>query len=376
MRFLFACGGTAGHIYPAIAVAGRLRALIPDCEILFVGAEGKMEMDLVPREGYDIKALKITNLQRQISVQGLVHNIGTIKNLAFSMGEAGRIIAGFRPDVAVGTGGYVCYPMLYKAAKMGIPTAVHESNMVPGLTTRMLADRVNRVMVGFDGAQKAYKRSRRVIYTGTPVRGEFLNLTKEEARARLGLDMDRPLVVSFWGSLGAAKMNGNMQNFIRLNYNREGFRHIHATGGGARGQKTLLDALEARGVTDAKDYGIDIRAYIHDMPAVMAAADLVLCRAGASTLAELTALGKPAILVPSPNVTANHQEENAMALERGGGALMIREQDCSGEILYDAVSALLADPARLRDMGGAMERMGNPKATDAITEIVLEIMRK
>jgi len=376
MRFLFACGGTAGHIYPAIAVAGRLRALIPDCEILFVGAEGKMETELVPQEGYEIKTVKITNLQRRISFQGIVHNVGTIKNLAFSMGEAGRILADFRPDVAVGTGGYVCYPVLYKASKMGIPTAVHESNMVPGLTTKMLAERVDRVMVGFDGAQSAYRRSRRVSYTGTPVRGEFLALSKEEARASLGMDMDKPLVVSFWGSLGASKMNQDMLPFIRHNFNKEGFRHIHATGGGAAGYQAMERALTAQGVTDAKNYGIDIRPYIHDMPKVMAAADLILCRAGASTLAELTAMGKPAILIPSPNVTGNHQEENAKALAQGGGAVMIKERDCTGGALYDQVTALLADPIRLRDMGRAMKDMGNPNATDTITEIILEIMKK
>lgn len=376
MRFLFTCGGTAGHIYPAIAVAGRLRALMPNCDILFVGAEGKMETELVPREGYEIKTVRITNLQRRVSVQGIIHNIGTMKNLAFSMAEAGRILAHFRPHVAVGTGGYVCYPVLHKASRMGIPTAVHESNAVPGLTTKMLAERVDRVMLGMKGAQRAYKRSSRVVYTGTPVRGEFLTLEKEYARRKLKLGMDRPLVVSFWGSLGASKMNEIMPEFIRRNYNDERFRHIHATGGGEAGEAAMREAIKALGVTDEKNYGIDIRPYIYDMPTVMAAADLVLCRAGASTLAELTALGKPVILVPSPYVTGNHQEENAKTLEEQGAAIMVRERACSGEDLYNKVSALLADPIQLRDMGRAMKAAGNPEATENITKIILEIMKK
>ena len=376
MRFLFTCGGTAGHIYPAIAVAGRLRALMPDCEILFVGAEGKMETELVPREGYDIKTVRITNLQRKMSVQGIVHNIGTMKNLAFSMTEAGRILALFRPDVAVGTGGYVCFPVLYKASKMGIPTAVLESNAVPGLTTKMLAERVDRVMVGLNGTQSAYKNSKRVVYTGTPVRGEFLQYDKEMARRKLGLGMDRPLLVSFWGSLGASKMNETMLEFIRRNYNDERFRHIHASGGGEESSASMKTALRKLGVTDIADYGIQIQPYIYNMPTVMAAADIVLCRAGASTLAELTAMGKPAILVPSPYVTGNHQEENAKVLEKSGAAVMIRERDCTGEMLYNKVSAILADPIQLRDMSRAMKAAGDPEARENITKIILELMKK
>jgi len=376
MRFLFTCGGTAGHIYPAIAVAGRIRELMPGAEILFVGAQGKMETELVPREGYEIRTVQITNLQRRLSLQGIVHNLGTVKNLFVSMGEAGRILRDFQPDVALGTGGYVCFPVLYEASKMGVPTAVHESNMVPGLTTKQLANRVDRLLVGFDGAQAAYRRPARVVYTGTPVRGEFLQLTRVAARAELGIPQDKPLVVSFWGSLGAAKMNTVVQELIRINYVNQKFRHIHATGGGEAGLSTMWAALEAQGVTDPGGRDIDLRAYIYDMPKVMAAADLILCRAGASTLAELTALGKPTVLVPSPYVTHNHQEENAKAFQRGGGAVMLREADCTGEVLYQAVTALLDDPGKLDAMGRAMRGMGKPDATEAIVEIVLDLIKR
>jgi len=371
MRFLFTCGGTAGHIYPAVAVAGQIRALMPDAEILFVGATGKMEAELVPREGYKIQTVQITNLQRNFSPRGVAHNLKTMQNIVVSMREAGQILREFRPDVAVGTGGYVCYPVLRKAVQMGIPTAIHESNVVPGLTTKLLAKRVSRVMVGFDGAQAAYKRKDQVIYTGTPVRGAFLGSSKERARVALGIPQDKPLVVSFWGSLGASKMNADMEEFIRLGYQGRRFYHIHATGGGESALLKMQTALAAQGVTDPSGRGIDVRAFIYDMPQVLAAADLVLCRAGASTMAELTAMGKPTVLVPSPYVTHNHQEENAKAFAKGGGAVVVQEQTCTGASLYATVQRLLTDPRRLLDMSRAMKGMGNPLAAEKITEIIL-----
>jgi len=376
MRFLFTCGGTAGHIYPAISVAGRIRELMPDAEILFVGAEGKMETELVPREGFEIRTVKITNLQRKMTVQGVLHNLKTVKNLAGSMWSARRILKDFKPDVAIGTGGYVCYPVLRQAAKRGIPTALHEANAVPGLTTKLLATKVDRLMTGFEEEETTYKPSVPLIYTGTPVRDGFLARTKEEARAELGIPLDKPLVVSFWGSLGASRMNTAMVDFIRRACQEQSFRQIHATGGGDDGLQVMMSALGVLGVSDPLSYGVDVRAFIYDMPLVLAAADLVLCRAGASTLAELTAMGKPAVLVPSPNVTANHQEENAKALVKGGGAAMLLERDCAPDVLYDMVQGLLADRWRLSEMAVSMRKMGNPEATERIVEIVLEIMKK
>ena len=375
MRFLFACGGTAGHIYPALAVAGRLKELMPDCEILFVGAEGKMECELVPREGFAIDTLQVTNLRRSVSFAGLRHNLGTVKNLLFAMGAAKRILREFQPDVAVGTGGYVCYPVLKQAAKMGIPTAIHESNAVPGLTTKRLAQVVDRVMLGLADAKAAYPKSVSVTHTGTPVRAECLNLNKAAARRELGLRAEDALVLSFWGSLGATGMNERMVDFIRMNHTNGRFRHIHATGGGEVVCEKLKAALAAKGVALTADGNTDLRPYIYDMPRVMAAADVILCRAGASTIAELSAMGKPVVLVPSPYVTGNHQEENAKILEKNGGAILRREADCTGEGLYQVVAALLADPDRLQAMEAAMRGMGTPRATDKITGIILDMVK-
>lgn len=375
MRFLFTCGGTAGHINPAIAVASRLKELLPDSKFLFVGAEGKMETELVPREGYNIETIKITNLQRKLSIKGIAHNMRSLANVLTSRGRARRIISNFKPDCAIGTGGYVCYPVLRASSRMGVPSLVHESNAVPGLTTKMLEKYVSKVMVGFKGVESEYRNPQKVIYTGTPVKEQFLKLDRVKARRELGYSPDRPIVVSFWGSLGASGMNDVMEEFIELNSKSGSFYHIHATGGGESGCKSFLDKLSGRGVKLSEGGNCDIRPYIYDMPKVMAMADVVLCRAGASTLNELIAMSKPAILVPSPYVTNNHQEENAMVLKKAGGVKIIKENECTGKMLFDEVSGLIADKKDLENMEKNLKKLRIPDATDKIAEIILDLMK-
>lgn len=371
MKFLFTCGGTAGHINPAIGVAGALRKIIPDCEILFVGAKGMMETELVPREGYAIETVTITNLQRSLSPKGIVHNLKTVKNVITSIEEAKAIIRRFQPDVAVGTGGYVCYPVLKAAHALGIPTLVHESNAVPGLTTKMLSGVVDCVMVGFEEAAGNYQKGN-VVVTGTPVRTDFYGADKVKARQTLGLDPAKPLVLSVWGSLGSAYMNKTMTDVIAL-AEREGAYHlIHSAG--KRGYASMTQALQER-CSDYAEHGMDVREYIYDMPTVMTAADLILCRSGASTLAELTALGRPAIFVPSPNVTNNHQEKNARLMERGGAAKVLLEGEFTAEGLHKSVKTLLADPTVLEQMSVAMRTMGTEEATEKIVELVLSYVK-
>lgn len=371
MNFLFTCGGTAGHINPALAVAGRLREIMPDCGILFVGANGRMETDLVPRAGYDILTVEVTNLHRSLKPSEIAYNIKSLSNVVSATRAAKKIVQDFQPDVAIGTGGYVCYPVLKAAAQLGVPTVVHESNAVPGLTTKMLADVVDRIMVGFEESRQHYSDPGRVAVTGTPVRGAFSACPKAEARARLGLPVDKPLVVSVWGSLGARYMNETMTDVIALACAEPAFTLIHSAG--KLGYERMAAALAEKCSKDPKTCGMDVRPYIYDMPLVMDAADLVLCRAGASTLAELTCIGKPAILVPSPNVTNNHQERNARVLERAGGARVLLEGEFTAETLYAAVCELLNDPRQLSEMGANMKAAGVPDATERIAETILEL---
>lgn len=371
MRYLFTCGGTAGHINPALAVADRLRELDPEAEFLFVGASDRMETDLVPRAGYEIKTVDVSSFRRSLSPSALAFNVGSLKKALTSTREAKRIVKAFHPDIAVGTGGYVCYPVLKAASSLSIPTLVHESNAVPGLTTKMLQDDVDRILVGFEESRKHYGDPTKVIVTGTPVRGAFTASTKEAAKRQLGLPVDMPLVVSVWGSLGAQFMNGVMTDFIRLAAPNAGFRLIHAAG------KNRYDGVaEKLQDLDLAEAGMDVRPYIYDMPVVMAAADLVLCRAGASTLAELTLLGKPAILVPSPNVTNNHQEKNARVLEHVGGAKVMLEGAFTAESLLQEVRALLADEKTLAAMSANMKTAGVTDATERITQMVFQMAKE
>ena len=373
MKFILTCGGTAGHINPALAVAGRLRELMPDCEILFIGAEGKMEMELVPREGYKIEPLKITNISRGHSLEAIIHNLDTLKNVAVSTREAKRIMREFKPDVVIGTGGYVCYPVLMAASELKIPTAVHESNAVPGLTTKLLAEHVDKVMVGFEESRGAYHHPEKVEVTGTPVRGEFAAYSKALAKRELGLDPDEPLVVSVWGSLGAAHMNKIMGELITMMDDSRPFRLIHSVG--TRYFEDFMATLR-QCAPDFARFGADVRKYIYDMPRVMAAADLILCRAGASTLSELAYMGKPVIIVPSPNVTNNHQEKNARMLEKAGGAKVFLEDEFDAPALMDTVRGLLGDSAQLEAMSQAMLSLAVPGATDRICDIILSLPAK
>ena len=374
MNVIFTCGGTGGHISPALAVANLLKERCPDAKILFVGADDGMEKDLVPRAGFDLETVRIANFQRKLTPSGIVHNVKSLSYMVSSRRKADKIIVDFRPDVIVGTGGYASYPMLKQGAKRGIPTALHESNAVPGLTTRLVMDQVDRVMVSFEESRKSYPDPEKVSVVGMPVRSEFLFTKKEEARRALGLD-ERPLVVSFWGSLGAREMNKMIARFMALNAEEScPFQHIHAAG--SYGWKWMPEYVKEQGVDLEKTPAIDMREFIYDMPTVMAAADLVICRAGAATISEVAAAGKPAIFVPSPNVTDNHQEKNARILEQHGGAVVLREAECSGEKLYGETKKLLEDKDGLVNMGRAVQEMAVPDSAERIFKMILELGKK
>ena len=368
MRIVFACGGTAGHINPALGVAGRIRELIPDSEILFIGAEGQMETELVPKEGYLIETVRIDGFQRSLSPKMLIRNLKTIGLVIRSVGEAKKILRSFQPDVAIGTGGYVCYPVLKAASSLGIPTAVHESNAIPGLTTRLLEKRMTRILVGFEESRSAYKIPSRVEVTGTPVRVDFCHMDRDRARRELGLSPSEPIVLAVFGSLGAGNMNRLMEDFLRRMGNDSPFRLIYATG--KRYYDEVQDTLTRQRLHSPQ---IDVREYIYDMPKVMNAADVIICRSGASTISELTYLGKPAVVIPSPNVVNNHQEKNARVLDDAGAAVMLIEEKLDGEKLFKEVSSLLSDRERLQRMHTASEALGVKDAADRIASLVIEL---
>ena len=370
MRVIFTCGGTAGHVNPALALAGLMRQRDPQTAVLFVGTPDGMERELVAKAGYDYAAVEVDSFRRSMRPEAMRHNLHAVGALARSGPAAKAILREFRPDLVVGTGGYASFPMVKAAARAHIPTAVHESNSVPGLTTRMLEEYADVIMVGFEDCRQHYRHPERIMVTGTPVRGDFFEKTPLEARQNLAFDDGRPVVVSFWGSLGASHMNEAMLDmFEKERENGFPFHHVHAVG--KSGWETMETALRQRELALCPD--LDVRQYIYNMATVMRAADLVICRAGASTLAELSCIGKPAILIPSPNVTNNHQERNARVLEHAGGAKVLLEGAFTADDLYNLVSDLLADPAQLAQMAQNMKSAGVSDAAERIADLVLKL---
>ena len=373
MKVIFTCGGTGGHIYPAIAVAKLLQERHPDCEILFIGAEDGMENRIVPREGFRLETLKISNYQRSFTPKAIWHNVTTLLHMSGSMRKAKAIIRAFGPDVIVGTGGYASFPALKMGGRLRIPTAVHESNAVPGLTTRMVEKNVTRIMVSFPESRGQYSDPDSVVVTGTPVRESFLYTNRAEARAALGLG-DEPLIVSCWGSLGAREMNKKIARFMKREQD-DGtpYRHIHATG--SFGWRWMPEYVKDLGVDLEKHPSIDMREYIFNMPTCMAAADLIICRAGAATISEVCASALPCIMVPSPNVTNNHQEKNAMVLQGRGAAVVVPEAGCSGKLLFDTATEILTDPARTKSMRQAASSLAVVDSAQRIYETALELIQ-
>ena len=374
MRFLFTCGGTGGHINPAVAAAQRLKKLMPDCEVLFVGTADNMEMDLVPREGFPIRAIPAGNLHRSLKPKELLHNLRSGALLAEGIRAAGRILREFRPDAVLGTGGYVCCPVLIAASRRGIPTLLHEANALPGLTTRLLEKSTDQLMVAFEESRAYYREPDKVVCTGMPVRSGFRGRSRVEARRSLGIPEDLPLILSFGGSLGAARMNEALSAVAAKQEHEPRFRLIHATGGGEEGCAAMLRRMAELGAAEPRF--TRLVPYLYDMPAAMAAADLVVCRAGASTLGELAAAGKAAILIPYPHATGNHQEKNARIPESRGAALLLRDGDCSAESLSAAIAGLLEDPSRLPEMGEKMHSLDRADALDAIVAQILRLTEK
>ena len=373
MRVLMTGGGTAGHINPALAIAADIRRRMPDAEFLFVGATGRMETELVPRAGYALKTVTVEGFKRQLTPKALVHNVTAAYHALAAGSTCRKILKDFKPDIAIGTGGYVSGPILREAANLGIPVVVHESNALPGVTVKMLAKYASAICLPTEASKsKMPADSCPLVVTGNPLREEFLHIDKAAARAALGLD-DKPLVLSFGGSLGARRLNEAMTEVLVESHRLGACHHIHGTG--KSGWDTMSAALTERGVPLEGD-GISVRPYIDDVALCMAAADLVICRCGAMTISELPACGVASVLIPSPYVAENHQFHNAMVLVNKGAALCIEEKDLSGEVLWNTVRELTNDPARLAQMGQNARRDAILDASDRIWAVIEPLLKK
>lgn len=370
MKIVFAAGGTGGHINPALAAAGEIREQYPDAQILFIGTKDKMESKLVPKAGFDFKTISISGFQRKLTVKNLFKNVATLYRLIGSSSAVKKILKEFKPDVVVGFGGYVSGPVVRTAAKMDIKTAIHEQNAFPGVTNKLLAKTADAVMLAVPKAEEYLECKNKPVVTGLPVRSEILRADKDFARAELELD-DKPVVFSFGGSLGAKTINDAMVELISSLYNQNKCNFIHGYG---QYGKWFPKALEERGISLTDNKNIDVREYIYDMDKCLAAADIIICRSGASTLSEIEAIGKASILIPSPNVSENHQYHNAMTLVNANAAKIIEEKDLTNEKLIEIVNELLDNKALREQMGQNANKLSVPDSQKKIADIIISLI--
>lgn len=371
MKVVFVAGGTGGHINPALAVAGSLKEKYPDIKISFIGNRKGMEATLVPKMGYKFYPIDVAGFQRKISLNNIKRNAVAFYRMFKSTVQAEKILEILKPDIVVGTGGYTCGPVLRKAAKMGIKTATHEQNAFPGVTTKTLCKYVDEVMVAMPDAIKRLPDNRDYIVTGNPVRQSIVNTTKEEARKKLGLD-NRPMILSLGGSLGARAVNEAVADLIGWHANTGKYYHFHAIG--KYGVDWMPDLIRSKGVDFEKLDNIRVFEYIYDMDLCMAAADLVINRAGASTISELQVKGMPSILIPSPNVAENHQYYNAKTLSDNGAAILIEEKDLTGDKLIETVKSLIDDKEKLLQMSENAKKTAVFDANERICEVIVNLI--
>lgn len=369
MHILFAGGGTAGHINPALAVAGYIKDKHPDAKISYIGTAKKLEATLVPRYGYDFYTIDVVGFQRKPTPKNLIKNVSAVYKAVNSSIRVKKILKTLKPDVVVGTGGYVSGPVVRQAQKMGIKTVIHEQNAYPGITTKMLSKNADKVLIAYKEAEKFLQVKNKCIVTGNPVREKLISANKNKAREILKLD-NRPLILSFGGSLGARPINEAVAGFIHSHNSTHKYYHIHATG--KNGYEKMMSDLSDINLSDE----ITVKDYIYDMDICMAAADIVISRAGAITLSEIQAMGKAAILIPSPYVAENHQYHNAMALKNIGAAEVIEEKDLNSETLVKAVEALADNSERLKNMSCAAEKSAIIDANERIYSEIIELLKK
>ena len=370
MRVLLTGGGTAGHINPALAIAETILQNEPGSEIAFVGIQTGKEADLIPREGYPLYFVKSKGISRKRLSLSNISAYWLALTSPYSKNTVG-IIKEFRPDIVIGTGGYACWPIMAAAARMGIPTAVHESNALPGMAIKRLQNKVDRIWINFEKTAQNLVAREKIVHVGNPLRRGFGTISYEEARQRLGIDADTKFVLSFGGSLGAERVNEAVLEMMEeYSSKMPNLLHLHASG--KRDYEQSARRFEA-----IKDKGQCILAdYIYDMPLQMAAADVIISRAGAMTVSELALMRKCAVLSPSPYVADNHQYLNAKALADKGAAMLANEADLSGTMLSGIVDSILADRKTVEKMQNAISAFAKPDANQRIWKEIQALIAK
>lgn len=369
MKIIVSGGGTGGHIYPALTLIRTLEKRVPNLEVLYVGTHRGLESDIIPKEGIPFETVDLEGFKRSLSPANILRAARAIQGVGKAMG----IVKKFQPDVVIGTGGYVCGPVLMAASLLGIPSLIQEQNVIAGITNKILSRFVTTVATGYQEANKHFPASK-VVFTGNPIRKEVLREKEDGDYAAFGLQPHRKTILVSGGSRGARSINRAMVDVLKYYAGRGDVQILHATGKGE--YDDIMERIKATGLDLTLADNIQVRPYLYNMPQAMAIADLAVFRAGATGLAELTAKGIPAILIPYPYAAENHQEHNARAVENAGAAKVILNKDVTPELLISTIDALLQSPATLENMAKHSRELGRPEAADTIAELIIELARK
>jgi len=367
VKVILSGGGTGGHIYPALTIADAIKKHHPEAEIFFVGTKEGLEKNIIPRYGYELKFIEVAGFKRSLSLD----TIKSFFKLFAGLIDAYKIVAEAKPDLVIGTGGYVCGPICFMAAIKGIPACIQEQNAMPGVTNKILARFVKKVFLGYEEGRKYFAGSSEKIYTGNPIRSEILVHEKEEALSELGLDKNKKTILVSGGSRGARSINKAMLEAELKLSGRDDVQVLHATGD--INYEDYMKEINSKGGVKEN---IIIKPYLHNMPVALAAADLAVFRAGAIGLAELMACGIPSVLIPYPYATANHQEHNARAVEGNGAAKVILDKDMTGEKILTIIEELLNNTEELERMQKAAKALGKPEAAEVIAKSALALIKK
>ena len=367
-KFIFAGGGTGGHIYPAIAIASGLKRKYPDSDILFIGTGKQLEKDIVEEVGFPLKIIHAKGFERKLSIDTL----RSLHQLILGAADSIKILKEEKPDLVIGTGGYTAGPVVFFASLMGIPCAIHEQNVIPGVTNKILSQFAKKIFISFPESANYFPKNK-VILAGNPVRPEITKGTRREALEKFGLSPNMPTVLSFGGSQGAMSLNNAIYYVIKTLIKSKEFQLIHVTG--KNNYNKIMQSL----MDDKIDLGsashIVIEPYINDMENAYAAADLIISRAGALTIAELSACGKPAILIPLPSAANRHQDFNAALMEKNGAAIVIYEKDLTGEKLYKSICNIIFDKECLLKMSASSKKLARNNALDTILQEIEKLLK-
>ncbi len=376
LKVILSGGGTAGHVNPAIAIYEIIKKKHPDAEFLYVGTPNGVEKTLVEKEGIKFVSMEVAGFQRKMNLNNIKRNAVATKYFLESGHKAKKIIDDFKPDIVIGTGGYACEPIVHKAAAMGIKTVIHEQNAFPGVTTKILSKKADKVMLTVERAKEYIKDQDKCVVTGLPVRHGFVDrLSKVEAKKALGLPTDQLCILSTGGSLGAGRINETVSDLIAW-YCKNNIKisHIHSYGKNGRG--SFAASLQTNGVNLAEHPDFIVKEYIDNMSTCMEAADLIISRCGAGALTEIEAVGCGSILVPSPIVAENHQFYNGKVLSDGGAAIMFEQKDLTSELLIKTVSDLINDPKKLEELSENAAKLYIKDTPDRVGAVIEEVLNR